>query len=102
VEVPVHVRCDQVNVAGAIVALFDGPRLEEVEPGAYRVLSDGVRDLSEQVQDVAVSAEGDVWLELGSLRNWSVVRLGASRASETLGGRGPWRLPHVTCVENST
>jgi hypothetical protein len=65
---------------------------EEVEPGAYRVLSDGVRDLAGQVQYVAVSADGDVYLELGSYRNWSVVRLGAPGASRTLGGRGPWQL----------
>jgi hypothetical protein len=65
---------------------------EEVEPGVYRVVNDGVRDLSERVHDVAVSADGEVWLELGTSKNWSVVRLGEPGASQTLGRKDPWRL----------
>jgi hypothetical protein len=65
---------------------------EEIAPGVSRVLSDGLRDLSGHVQDVAVNAEGEVWLELGSPRKWSVVRLGAPGASETLGRKDPWPL----------
>jgi hypothetical protein len=103
-------------VAGAIVALFGGLSLsgaltpptdtsvrsdilpgvdlvtEEIEPEVYRVLGDGVRDLSKDVHDVAVSSEGDVWVELGTERKWSVARLGEQRASAPLGRRYPWGL----------
>ncbi len=65
---------------------------EEVEPGVYRVLGDGFRNLQDRVHDVTVSAEGDVWLELGRSRNWSVVKLGQPGASPPLGRRHPWRL----------
>jgi hypothetical protein len=65
---------------------------EEVEPGVYRVVSDGIRDLSGRVRDVAVSADGEVWVELGTSRNWSVVRLGEPGVSQTLGRKEPWRL----------
>lgn len=37
--------------------------VEEVAPGAYRVLGDGVRRLGKHMKTVAVAADGSVWLE---------------------------------------
>jgi hypothetical protein len=65
---------------------------EEVEPGVYRVLSDGVRDLTRQVQDVAVTPTGDVWVEQGTSRDWDIIRLGEPDVSRTLGREKPWDL----------
>jgi len=65
---------------------------EEVEPGVYRVLSDGHRDLSKQVYDVTVTPGGDVWVELGSPERWDIVRLGEPEVSRTLGRKAPGKL----------
>ena len=65
---------------------------EEVEPGVYRVLSDGVRDLSKRVRDVTVTPEGDVWVELGTQENWDILRLGEPGVSLELGRKSPWTL----------
>ena len=65
---------------------------EEVEPGVYRVLSDGVRDLTRRVQDVAVTPTGDVWVEQGTSRDWDIIRLGEPGVSRALGRERPWDL----------
>ena len=65
---------------------------EEVEPGVYRVASDGVRDLSEGVQDVTVTPGGEVWVELGRKKDWDIVRLGEPGVSHGLGGKEPGQL----------
>ena len=65
---------------------------EEVGFGAYRVLGDGVRDLSKQVHAVVVTPEGDVWIETGTSRNWSLIRLGDPGVSKKLGRQQTWTL----------
>jgi hypothetical protein len=65
---------------------------EEVGFGAYRVLGDGVRDLSKQVRDVVVTPEGNVWIETGTSRNWSLIRLGDPSVSRKLGRQNSWTL----------
>ncbi len=65
---------------------------EEIEPGVYRVASDGARDLSEGVQDVTVTPGGEVWVELGKKKDWDIVRLGEPGVSRKLGRKEPWQL----------
>ncbi len=67
--------------------LLSGMVTEEVEPGVYRVLNDGVRDLT-QTNDVALGAvvagpDGSVWL--GSTGRW--LRLGDEAPPTTMGGQ---------------
>jgi hypothetical protein len=51
---------------------------EEVRPGVFRVLGDGIRDLEagSGVRDVTVDAAGHVWTLRGGTGNWKVERLG--------------------------
>jgi hypothetical protein len=51
-------------VADTTTELVPGVDLvtEEVAPGIYRVLSDGVNDLTKHVWDVAVTPDGEVWV----------------------------------------
>jgi hypothetical protein len=83
-----------VDAPASATDLLPGVALvtEEVEPGVFRVVSDGVRDLSRQVRDVTVTPEGDVWVELGTPKNWDIVRLGEPGVSRELGRKDPWRL----------
>lgn len=66
--------------------------IEEVEPGVYRVLSDGFRDLPKHIRDVTVSSEGVVWVELGRPGNWRLIRLGEPGTSGRLARKYPWDL----------
>jgi hypothetical protein len=60
--------------------------VREVTPGVYRILGDGSHDLTSGVQDVAVSADGDVWvLKTSDAGDTRVLRLGDSGSSY----RGP-------------
>jgi len=63
---------------------------EEVAPGVYRVLGDGVRDITDRVRQVVFDSEGDVWVKLGTgKKNTSnVVRLGEPGVSLKLGKQG--------------
>ena len=54
-------------------------QVEQVQPGVYRVLSDGSRSV--QGRSVVVSSTGDVWLLRGSSGNWNIVRLGDPEVS---------------------
>jgi len=64
---------------------------EEVEPGMYRVVSDGIRDFG-AIRDVAATPAGDIWVELGESRDWRVVRLGDPTVSRQFRRKGPWQL----------
>jgi hypothetical protein len=58
----------------ATVELLAGMVTEEVEPGVYRVISDGVRDVSSRNNEgIVVGRDGSVWL----LRENRFLRLGA-------------------------
>ena len=41
---------------------------EEVEPGVYRVLGDGGRGLGQNVWDIAITPDGDAWVEKHRVR----------------------------------
>ena len=60
---------------------------EEVEPGVYRVIGDGVRDISDRVGQVAINSEGDVWVGLGAGGPINIIRLGEPGVSLKLVGR---------------
>jgi hypothetical protein len=68
---------------------------EEIEPGVFRVLDDGVRDLTEGVRDFVVSASGDVWVMSGNNKNVRVVRLGEPGVSHRLGD-----APELGLIQN--
>jgi hypothetical protein len=72
-------------------------RREEIRPGVFRVLSDGIRDLEagSGVRGVAVDPVGRVWVLRGSRGDWTVEQLGVpgvaldpSGARVTLGNFG--------------
>jgi len=79
---------------------------KEVEPGVYRVLSDGIRDLTNGVRVVTVTPEGEAWVWMGVPRfsrtascpwdrcryDWSLVRLGEPGVSFKVRRDNPWRL----------
>jgi hypothetical protein len=65
---------------------------EEVEPGVYRVLSDGIRDLTNGVGRVTVTPEGDAWIWMGVRNDWSLVQLGEPGVSQKANRWKPWRL----------
>jgi len=48
----------------------------EVTPGVFRVLGDGIRDLKQGVSGVASDVEGGVWVLTGGAGDWKVERLG--------------------------
>jgi hypothetical protein len=79
---------------------------KEVEPGVYRVLSDGIRDLTNGVRNVTVTPEGDAWVWVMGVprsrtascpwdrcrHDWSLVRLGEPGVSYKVRRDNPWRL----------
>ena len=88
------VEADTDETATTTPDLLPGVDLvtEEVEPGVYRVLGDGLRELSERVQDVTVTPEGAVWIETGTSRNCSLIRLGDPSVPQKLGRQNSWTL----------
>jgi hypothetical protein len=67
-------------------ALLDGMVTEEVDPGVFRVVNDGVRDLSPtDAVDVVAGYDGGIWL----LREQGFLRLGSDGVHEWPMGSGP-------------
>lgn len=85
---PVQTAVDQTPTA-AISDLVPSVdlKVDEVRPGVFRVRSDGVRPLSKDVMDVAVTPGGDIWVtkarlrKNGDLGKGRVIRLGDPKAS---------------------
>jgi hypothetical protein len=57
---------------------------EEVAPGIYRLLRDGVHDLTSGVRSVMIGPDGGVWVLRGDVDDWYVERLGDPGSSRTL------------------
>jgi hypothetical protein len=70
--------------------LLSGMVTEEVEPGVYRVINDGVRDLAYAGGTVDVTPDGNVWLS-GPGDGQDLFRLGEERVFEGLTGEAPFR-----------
>ena len=63
----------------ATEGLLSGMVTEEVEPGVYRVVNDGVRDIaSVRYGDVVAGHDGSIWLS-GAGSRQDIVRLGSPR-----------------------